>query len=642
MIEYKVKNKIESAALEDVRVGGYHGALMESFFEGRIMSKDAREVVYKEAEDAFKYQRDDESGVGIWQGEYWGKWIISAVRAARYNASAELREFIRVGAKKLITYQREDGYLGTYKNSGLVFPSTMEEGMAALGVAVEWNWNIWCRKYTLWGMLEAYGLLGDREMLDSAVGMADYLINELESLGVSPGETGTFKGLPSCSIMKPMLILYRITENKKYLDFCIKIADRWENPSIMPGLIANSLSDKRIREWYPDSNKWAKAYEMMSCFDGLTELYRVSGEQKYLVATERFFDMLMKHERNLLSSVAFNDVFGDAAYDLNCMTEPCDVIHLMRLAHELFALTGKAKYMDTFEQAAYNALFASAFKDGLWGARALRTAGRHMAVLTQAKMLHNHCCVNNMPRGLLNFAESAVMTDGESLYINLYTDFEGKIKVGEKTVCVKIGGDYLGCGRVSITLSGFVGELCIKLRIPEWCRSYKIIAGGCEFRESSEFYLLTVKHAPCEITAEFDAPVEIKEVSSHPTLGDLPWKERRWISGVGADADELSAYISADPKQYIRGKACVIHKGPLLLCRTKLIGNSEEEMFGEQRLTSEYSCIACERIEPPKGINVCFKLSFSNGKDTLDYTVCDYASGTNIMTKDTKLFSIYF
>ena len=33
----------------------------------------------------------------------------------------ELREFIRCGAKKLVSYQREDGYLGTYKNSKLVF-----------------------------------------------------------------------------------------------------------------------------------------------------------------------------------------------------------------------------------------------------------------------------------------------------------------------------------------------------------------------------------------------------------------------------------------------------------------------------------------------------------------------------------------
>jgi hypothetical protein len=32
----------------------------------------------------------------------------------------------------------------------------------------------------------------------------------------------------------------------------------------------------------------------------------------------------------------------------------------------------------------------------------------------------------------------------------------------------------------------------------------------------------------------------------------------------------------------------------------------------------------------------------NNEKGTLEYTVCDYSSGTNIMTEDKRLFSIYF
>ena len=32
----------------------------------------------------------------------------------------------------------------------------------------------------------------------------------------------------------------------------------------------------------------------------------------------------------------------------------------------------------------------------------------------------------------------------------------------------------------------------------------------------------------------------------------------------------------------------------------------------------------------------------TDGENTVEYTVCDYASGTNIMTEDKKLFSIYF
>ena len=280
MISYKIQNKISRAALDSIRVGGYYGDSIDTFLEGRVTSEYAQKIAYKEAEDAFVNQLDDKTAAGLWQGEFWGKWIISACRAAKYLNSDDLRTFIHNGAKKLMTLQRADGYLGTYKNSSYVFPPSEEEAIKALGFPARWNWNIWCRKYTFWGMLEAYDLIGDKDILNCARGIADHLIGELDVLGVELGDTGTFNGLASCSIMKPMLILYRITEDEKYLKFCKGVADRWENSDIMPGLIANSLSGKRIREWYPDSDLWAKAYEMMSCYDGLLELYRVTGKEE--------------------------------------------------------------------------------------------------------------------------------------------------------------------------------------------------------------------------------------------------------------------------------------------------------------------------------------------------------------------------
>ena len=146
MIEYKVQNKYRATPLSDVKMNGYTGELFDKFLYGRIFSDYAREEVYPEAENAFKKQTDGDSIVGSWQGEYWGKWMISAARVAKYTHSEELREFIRQGALKLIGYQRKDGYLGTYKNSAQLFVPTAEEAIAACGSPNIWNWNVWCRK----------------------------------------------------------------------------------------------------------------------------------------------------------------------------------------------------------------------------------------------------------------------------------------------------------------------------------------------------------------------------------------------------------------------------------------------------------------------------------------------------------------
>ena len=641
MVEYKIKNKLKSVPIDSVKINGYAGNLIDKFFYGRIFSDYARKEVYPEAEDAFKNQIDDESCVAIWQGEYWGKWMISAARVARYTHSDELNEFIRRGANKLISYQREDGYLGTYKDSTRLFPPSEEEAIAAVGAPNRWNWNVWCRKYTLWGMLECYMLLGDENMLKSSIGMADYLIDEIDRLGIELADTGTFSGVASCSILKPLLILYRLTENEKYLHFAVRIADRWENADIKPGLIANALSGKRIREWYENSNKWAKAYETMSCFDGLIELYRITGEEKYLRASEAYYDILVKHEYNALFSVGFNDVFGDGAYDLNCATEPCDVIHFMRLCYELFLLTEDVKYMDKFELAASTPLIASAYKNGRWGARALRGQGRHLTAILQAKFTRNHCCVNNMPRGFINFAESGVMTDGESLLINLYTAADYRIEGKGGYVNVKVGGEYLSDCRAEITVD-FDGDIMpVKLRIPSWSKKGSVTVGDTVYTVTPGYFTVTPTEKRVNIKLALDDEIRIVKVESHEELGDLEWKRIRWISdGFGGNENR---YAPADPALFMDKKhAFILVRGASILCRTKLIGSTEDEMFGESELTEKFKCTAVERIYTQSDVNTELLLTFSDGERELHYHVADFASGTNMVSDDKRFFSIYF
>ena len=225
-----------------------------------------------------------------------------------------------------------------------------------------------------------------------------------------------------------MLLLYRITENKRYLDFCLKIAADWERPDgHIPNLIANALSGRPLHAWYPRPQTWGKVYELLSCLDGLLELYRVTGTEKYLTAVSTLHDLLKQYEGNTLFSVGFNDIFANGAALINSCSEPCDVIHWMRVNYELFTLTGKAEYLDDFEKAFLNPFLAASFEDGKWGARAVRVLGRHMAVTGQSSMKYSHCCVNNMPRGYINACQAFVMTGNDGVYVNLYTPYQRQV-----------------------------------------------------------------------------------------------------------------------------------------------------------------------------------------------------------------------
>ena len=641
-MEYTVNNRIRPAVLGETHLGGLSKTLSDRFFEERIFSDFARNVIYQEAEDAFKNQLDDEQFFGIWQGEFWGKWVISAAEVCKYTGREELRTFLQNAAHKLLTYAREDGYLNTYKDSLNVFRVDPLETKRRCNKTVDWNWNIWCRKYTLWGLLSVYELTGDKEILTGASRLADHLIDELAANGIELSDTGTFAGMPSCSILKPMLILYRATDDRKYLDFCIEhIANRWEREDgTCPNLITNALGQKRLTEWYERSDTWAKAYEMMSCYEGLCELYRYTNEEKYLKACECIYEVLKAFELNPAFSVAYNDVFANAADEINLVSEPCDAIHWMRLCYELYTLTGDVKYIDSIELTYYNAMTAGIYKDGKWGARAIRGTGSPMWSETQANMKHQHCCVNNVPRALVRIAETAVMQDDEFLYVNLYEEADVTLRYNGGSAKITVGDTYFTSGKADVTVIFDGAKKALRFRVPAWCEHADLTVDGKTVPVASGYVTVAPSADTCTVSIDFYIGVVIrpfaKPVPQHTELinGKPHWKLARWINkkAPGETTEDL----------FLRQSRATLMYGPLLLARSKMIGSTEEEMFASAPVDESFDA----RVIAVRGACDLYRLSLDlelkSGDTTVSTTVCDFGSAGNEKLTDNRYYSMYF
>ena len=625
MIDYAVNNCVRPLPLDRIHFGNKIDAQASRFFFERIQSDYARTVVYQETEDQFRVRNDDETPVGFWRGEFWGKWMISACRVARYEKDDSLKEFLHGAALRVIATADPDGYIGSYKDPENVFPCDREVSFAAVGYRSNFNWNVWCRKYTLWGLLETYLLTGDDKILAASVKFSNQLIDMLHRMGIKIAQCGTFNGLPAGSIMKPMLILYRLTENKKFLDFALEIASDWEREDgKIPNIISNALSMKPVHTWYENPRTWAKAYEMMSCFDGILELYRVTGEKRYLNASENMYTLLWEHEQNALFSVGFNDQFVHGTAWANAISEPCDVIHWMRLCSELYYLTGEVKYMHTFERSFYNAFLASSFKDGKWGARGVRSMGRHMVTHGKVEMQHNHCCVTNVPRGFINAAECYVLQTADGLVVNHYTDFTAKAECAT----VKVGGSYLRDGKVKICVNA-KQAMVLNLRVPDF--SGHTTLNGQEIIGINGYYALNIPAGVTELSLTFEMTVQLRELEEVPE--HFPTEDFR-VRRFKEDNPVLEENMTWDRR------ATVVY-GPLLLTRSKLVGNTEQAMFASDSVAHRgFTC----NVEPIDCDNVsyAFAVTFTNDKETVQMNMCDYGSGTNIESpEDDKLFNIY-
>ena len=629
-----IRKYADSMPLGTTRFTGKIGELTGRVIFHRMNSEFARKKVYRETIDAFRNKIDDENGViGIWQGEYWGKWVIGAAKAAEYTGDAELKSFIRSAAFELISLRDENGCISTYRNPEWFNAAPAEEVIRALGVFSDWNWNIWCRKYTLWGLLEAYRLLQEAPILEAAVRLTGNLIDSLEKQNIDLRHTGTFCGLASCSILKPVLQLHQYSGHERFLDFARKIVDSWRAADgSAPNLISNAFSGKPLHEWYPEKKFWTKAYEMMSCVDGLLLYSEMTGDGTVLAASEKLYDLIREHESNGVGSVGFNDQFQHAGIYLNSISEPCDAVHWMRMCFELFKLTGKVKYIDSFEHTFLNAFLAGITRDGRWGMRAVRSSGHHMTAPEQAKMRYNHCCVDNMPRGLMNAVECFLMlAGGKDLVMNSYLPLCCRACLPDgNQVHLTVSGDYPAGGKAFIDLENLRG-LNLNLRIPGWSKTLKAAVNGREMTLTGDYGKIPLPGGRNRIELSFDLNVHLEAWPGQGASGQLPdWHRHRYFEG------------KSDGLRILDGSFARLHCGPLLLARSKLIGSNMSGILSGKSIMHDQCACSLERLDDPDTMAL-FAAGFTLPDGSVRREkVCDFASAANVDSVDPELFSIFF
>ena len=124
-----VKNKLNPPSLSSLSLKGAIGEQMDTFLYERVLSDFAKHVIYQVTEDKFRLREDDENIVGMWRGEFWGKWVISACRVCRYKKDEKLKAFLLQAALNLIATADENGYIGTYKDPLNVFSPDPEKAV---------------------------------------------------------------------------------------------------------------------------------------------------------------------------------------------------------------------------------------------------------------------------------------------------------------------------------------------------------------------------------------------------------------------------------------------------------------------------------------------------------------------------------
>jgi DUF1680 family protein len=436
-----------------VRIGGWLGARIDANESHRLLVVDTEPLL-----EGYRHR----PGNHPWIGEHVGKWMHAATLAWAYSGDEALRRKLDAVAAALIATQEPDGYLGTYapdKRFGLY------DGA---------DWDVWSHKYNLIGLLTYYRYTGSAPALAAARKIGDLLIATFPARK-SILAAGTHMGMAATSVLSPMVDLYRLTGDPRYLEFARYIVRAYEEPGgpdIVRTLLAPGGSVARVAN--------GKAYEMLSNLVGLAELYQVTGEPRLLQAVENAWRDVTDNRLYVTGTASIGECFGNAHELPNGVDahlgETCVTTTWIQLNAALLSQTGEAKYGDEIERSLYNHLAAAQSPgDGDWCYyTALEGVKHYDKGIT--------CCHSSGPRALALAPMLAYLQAGNVLCVDTLETSRAQFEVGGRPVELIQDSRFPHEGRSTLTVkTASPARFVLRLRSPGWAAPMR--AGDGEGRD---------------------------------------------------------------------------------------------------------------------------------------------------------------
>ncbi|MBR5031974.1 MAG: glycoside hydrolase family 127 protein [Clostridia bacterium] len=471
-----------------------------------------------------------------WSGEFPGKYLASCCGIYRLTGEKKLLSYAVKVADELISYQKENGYIGVWGNEYQLTGS----GRFVIGDSIEVlkdTWDCWSLYHVMFGLLRLYTVTKDEKYFISVKKAADLFCRRFYGKnGLRLADTGClFANLAPIHIMA---LLYNICGDREYLDFALEAEKDVAHPDAV-NFINNSLAGN---EFY--KCRGVPRWEYLHSVEALAELYYATGDEKYKNAFVQIWNSIQKTDvHNTGAFSTFEQAMG-TPYIYDKAIETCCVVAHTALTVDMLALTNDFTAADQLEKSLYNTTFGSFNPTGRWSTYNTPMMGYKRAhyheIAFQCKpgAPELNCCSVNAPRPLGELAEWAYRTNGNGVYINYYGNSSaeyGGMRITQTTL-------YPYADTVNINITG---KGNIFLRIPAWSEKTRATVNGRSYSPESGYFAVECSEIT-EIKIKFD-----------------------FSPRVECGAEQLD------------GKRCV-YIGPMLLCYDKYYTQgSPDAVFGK-------------------------------------------------------------
>lgn len=451
--------------------------------------------------------------VGEHDGPYRGPWFADSdvhktLEALAWDLdrdpgrAAEARALVDLLARA----QRPDGYLNSWFQT--------EKPDATLTELRDGH-ELYCLGHLAQAAV-AWHRHGDDALLEITRRFADHV---LDRLGDDPA------GLCGHPEIETALVeLYRATGEDAYLRLAARMLDRRGHGALAGGHFGPRYYQDHlpVRE---SAEATGHAVRQIYLATGMVDVAVETGDTALLAAAVRLWESAHEEKMYLTGGLGArhrDESFGDA-HELpaeRAYAETCAAIADVHWSRRLLLATGERRYADAVERALLNAVAAGVAADGtaFFYANPLQVRTAHAedpgdedSYTHRVPWFGCACCPPNLARLVASAQHYVAALDDDAVTLTLYASAD--LDVAGRPVRVRTGYPYDGAVLVE-TPEGLDGR-ALRLRVPEWCTSWRVAVDGADVAAEEVDGWVTVSPGS-SLRLDLDMPARL--VRPHPDV----------------------------------------------------------------------------------------------------------------------------
>lgn len=457
----------------------------------------------------------------VFQDSDFAKWIEAVAYILQQYPDQKLEKIADEAIDIVCKAQQPDGYLDTFY---------IINDMSKRFTNLRDHHELYCLGHLIEGAVAYYEATGKDRLLQAACRYADCVAEHM-----GPG-AHQLHGYPGHEIAEMALArLCEVTGQEKYRDLGLYfINERGKRPYYFDGEDHGAIDQSvALRYYYHQAHLPVReqteavghAVRAVYLYSGMADFARLTQDDSLKAACARLWEDIVQRKMYITGGIGGTHI-GESfsfAYDLpndTAYAETCASIGMIFFARRMLEMNPVSQYADVMERELYNIVPGGMGLEGtsFFYVNPLEVVPEachkderkaHVKPVRQ-KWFGCACCPPNLAR-LIGSIGTYVFTETEdTVWVHLYIGSHMEKQLESSAVQIDVESGFPWDGQVKLHVACDTAEnFTIALRIPGWCRTYRIKGLENAVTEEKDGYLYIMKAWKSECL-ELEFPMEVQ------------------------------------------------------------------------------------------------------------------------------------